>query len=101
MFTVKHIGRDGNEFAIEAESYEIQHDRQEGIIRVMTYDSKARDGNYTGLWAGVPRGDTIPENTLYIMNQAGATVSTICFNNIPENHWGEQLMQDDPGKLAA
>lgn len=102
MFTVKHIDRDGSEFAIEAESYEIRHDRKDGIVRILTYDNKHRDGNYTGFWVGVPCGMSLPENTIYIMNRTGSTIATAHFNEVPADHWGEPQAREDPtDKLAA
>lgn len=85
MFTVKHVAPNGDEFAIEAESYEVQWDHQADIVRVMTYDQKHRDGNYTGLWVGVPARSgnrMVPDfatHTIYVMNRYGATVSTVLY----------------------
>ncbi len=76
MFTIKHIDRLFNEFAIEAESYEVQFDNAANLVRFMTYDKPYRDGSYTGLWAGVPHDHGGPDiDTIYVMNSRGATVA--------------------------
>lgn len=95
MFTVKAVDPDGNEFAIEAESYEVQWDRGADLVRVMTYDAKHRDGNYTGLWAGVPARGLVPTFKVFVMNRYGATISTVYYSEIPPGHFGG-LGQVDP-----
>lgn len=102
MFTIKHVDPEGNEFAIEAESYEIQWDRENDLVRVMTYDLKYKDGNYTGLWVGVPPRGTpsLSVHRVFIMNRYGSTVSTIYYNDIPPDHFSGagQVVEE---KLAA
>ena len=99
MFTIKHIDPNGNEFAIEAESYEVQWDRDCDLVRVMTYDAKHRDGNYTGLWAGVPARSSNcagidDKHTVYVMNRYGSTISTVHFVDTPPDHYGIQQSDD-------
>lgn len=102
MFTVKAVDADGNEFAIEAESYEVQWDREQNLVRVMTYDQKYRDGNYTGLWVGVPAPDPAPLSVhrIFIMNRYGSTVSTVYYGDIPPDHFSGagQIIEE---KIAA
>ena len=90
MFTIKHVDSRGNEFAIEAKSYEVQFDHQADLVRIMTYDTAYRDGCYTGLWAGTPHDHAGPDtDTIYVMNRAGATVArhhfmpVVCSENSP------------------
>ena len=76
MFTVKHIDNLGNEFAIEAASYEVAFDHPANLVRIMTYDQPYRNGNYTGLWAGVPHDHRGPDTeSVYVMNSKGATIA--------------------------
>lgn len=105
MFTVKHVAPNGDEFAIEAESYEVQWDREADLVRVMTYDQKYRDGNYTGLWVGVPargRNDPSPPDVhaVYVMNRFGSTISTTWYREAPEGHF-DHPQQADPELVAA
>ena len=76
MFTVKHVDHLGNEFAIEAASYEVAFDHPANLVRIMTYDQAFRDGNYTGLWAGVPHDHRGPDtDSVYVMNGHGSTIA--------------------------
>ena len=76
MFTLKHVDSLFNEFAIEAESYEVALDNAANLIRIMSYDTKYRDGNYTGLWVGTPCDYGGPDtDTVYIMNRHGSTIA--------------------------
>ena len=77
MFTIKHVDSLGNEFAIEAESYEVAFEHQSNFVRIVTYDNKFRDGCYTGLWAGIPHDNGGPDvETIYVMNSRGSTIAT-------------------------
>lgn len=79
MFTVKHVSPDGSEFAIEAESYLVEHDKDQNIVRLFTFDSKFRTPDYTGLWAGRPLNERRPQppETIYVMNRYGATITKL------------------------
>lgn len=88
MFTIKHVDPQGNEFAIEAESYEVHWDNQADLVRVMTYDTKHRDGDYTGLWVGIPaRGAGPDKHTVYVMNRYGSTVTAVHFIEPAKDHF--------------
>lgn len=99
MFTIKHVDALGNEFAIEAKSYEVQFDRPANLVRIMSYDTAYRDGNYTGLWVGSPRDHGLPDaDTVYIMNRAGATIARHHF----DADWAAKAQcQANPAVLAA
>lgn len=93
MFTIKHIDADGNEFAIEAASYEIKRERHDGkpvLLRLMTYDTLYRDGNYSGFWVGVATQGTPASQCIYVMNQHGATIATMTFDAVPDDYWHER-----------
>lgn len=93
MFTIKHVDLDGNEFAIEAESYEIQWDHQAEMVRLMSYDQKYRDANYTGLWAGRPaRGNELSHDTVFVMNRYGSTITSLHF--IPNRQGEERAVRE-------
>ena len=86
MFTIKHVDSRFNEFAIEAESYSVElgsgDPRGPGYqpFRLMTYDNKYRDNNYTGLWVGDHCDYRAPEtDTIYVMNRYGSTIATYHF----------------------
>ena len=86
MFTIKHVDSHFNEFAMEAESYSVDlgrhpmHELGYEPMRIMTYDSKWRDNNYTGLWVGDHCDYKTPEtDTIYVMNRNGATVAVYHF----------------------
>ena len=93
MFTIKHVDPQGNEFAIEAESYSVQWDREADLVRVMSYNDKVRDAhNYADLWVGVPARPSncngLEKHTVYVMNRYGSTVSTTHYVDIPPGHFG-------------
>jgi hypothetical protein len=102
MFTIKHIDESGDEFAIEAASYSVKRERRAGmpdLIRVMTYDTQYQDQSYSGLWAGIPPQGGLNSQTIFVMNQHGATVSKICFEEIPQSYW-ELAQVADVGTAA-
>lgn len=109
MFTIKHIDGTGGEFAIEAESYSIEFERNEGksdLIRFLAYDAPYREQNYKAFWVGVretggnPR--SLDSQSIYVMNRYGATVASVHFEGVPSDYWGAVTdCQADPEKLAA
>ena len=105
MFTIKHVDSYFNEFAIEAESYSVElgsgNAGGPGIpkFRFLTYDTKWRDNNYTGMWAGDPCDYKTPDtDTIYVMNRNGATVAVYHFY-APRS--AENPTQDEPHLAAA
>jgi hypothetical protein len=107
MFTIKHIDEKGDQFVMEAMSYAVT--REHGpdgngpvLIRIMTYDTQHQDGNYSGLWVGIPPQNGLMMQTIYVMNQHGATVDKIGFDTIPVDYWGTpESCNADPEMLAA
>ena len=78
MFTVKHVDSKGNEFAIEAKSFEVTTDG--GLFRLMTYDEPYRGGSYKGLWVGKGHEIGLPEtDAIYVMNRFGSTIAKYHF----------------------
>ena len=109
MFTIKHIDQYGGEFAIEATSYSVVREHVDGkksLVRLLAYDTPYRTDDYIGLWVGVEAKDSLPTNSIFIMNRHGSTIAHVSYDEMPDDYWAQVaaepvLAQADPEALAA
>lgn len=104
MFTVKHIGPDGNESMVECHRF-VRERRSDGFTQFLAYPEKPLPGEYIATWCGdesVRYGPELPGTyqQIYVMNRFGSTVASYSFGQ-PDFSRTAGAEQADPEKLAA
>lgn len=85
MFTIKHIASNGDEYGLEAHSYQIKRDA-DGVSRLLTYDKiTSPDDAHTSVFTGDRQHGAGPDtHSAYVMNRFGSTVATFHYT---EHDW--------------
>lgn len=81
MLTIKHVAADGTEGLVECHSF-TREQRSDGFIQYMAFAERPLPNDYIGTWCGDEErrtSDTFLDQTIYVMNQHGATVATYRF----------------------
>lgn len=102
MFTVKHIGPQGDENMIECHQF-VRERRNDGFTQFLAYGERPMPGEYIATWCGDEERHTSSlENrqTIYVMNRFGATVATYNFGQ-PDFNVASGSVGAEPEPLAA
>lgn len=77
MFTIKHIDNHGVEFLVQAKRFVVER-RPDGFMQYLAFDEVRHD--YIASWCGDNRGDSLFDQTIFVMNDKGSTVAVHSFN---------------------
>lgn len=81
MFTVKHIGPQGDENLVQCHQF-VRERRSDGFTQFMAYGENPLPSDYIATWCGDEEQRTSSldnRQTIYVMNRFGATVATYHF----------------------